>query len=467
MSKQAEPTGSGARNPSFRAVTQDQVEAINQRTWYHSIELPDGTVMPGVIPLEMLRQRIQSFPIPMDLRGRRVLDVGAATGWCSFEMERRGAAVVAVDCVEYEEFHEARRLLGSGVEYRVLDMEEIRPELLGRFDYVLFFGVLYHLRHPLLGLERICALTTDTAFVESFVVNSERLHDATEIPALEFYETDDLGGQIDNWYGPNIPCLLAFCRSAGFASVSLEYCRERRAGVTCRRRAEEPVHDPSDEAPWVNSAVNNRLGDRHFHREKDEYICLYFNTKVEGLTRDQVHVAVDDYAVPVLTLTHLGRKGWQANLKVPPGLDAGRHEIRLRTTHSEFSQSFTIEMLDAPRLKAAADDTPFVPEDQASAPAPELYEVENSMDESATFRGYRKELLSCRFRSSETDLAKNQIRVEVGGQIAPNDFLTHYWDGGWQINTRLPTGLDAGRHLVRVRTQHSPYSSPLTIDLVF
>ena len=72
-------------------------------------------------------------------------------------MERRGADVVAVDCVEFEEFHMARKLLGSSVDYRILDVDELTPQRVGRFDYVLFFGVLYHLRHPLLGLERIAA----------------------------------------------------------------------------------------------------------------------------------------------------------------------------------------------------------------------------------------------------------------------------------------------------------------------
>ncbi|HEX4592810.1 MAG TPA: DUF1698 domain-containing protein, partial [Bryobacteraceae bacterium] len=138
------------QSPEFHRRTQQQAEQLSKHGIYHSLELNDGTIIPGLIGIETLKARIQAFPIPQDLHGKRVLDVGAASGWNSFEMERRGADVVAVDCVEFEEFHMAHKLLGSKVDYRILDVDELTPKSIGRFDYVLFFGVLYHLRHPLL-----------------------------------------------------------------------------------------------------------------------------------------------------------------------------------------------------------------------------------------------------------------------------------------------------------------------------
>lgn len=113
-----------ARDAEFRERTQAQVADLSKTAWYHSIELPDGRVVPGVIGVEALRARLAHFPIPQDLHGKRVLDVGAATGWNSFALERRGAEVVAVDCVEFREFQLARELLGSRVEYRILDVDE-------------------------------------------------------------------------------------------------------------------------------------------------------------------------------------------------------------------------------------------------------------------------------------------------------------------------------------------------------
>src|SRR5579862_6247002 len=154
------PVERAAGNPKFSDLVQQQVALLSTKGWYHSIELPDGQVIQGLIGIEALKARLAAYPIPESLAGNRVLDVGAWTGWCSFEMERRGAQVVAVDCIEFEEFREAHRMTGSRVDYRILDVEELTPKSVGLFDYVLFFGVLYHLRNPLLGLVLNCTLTT-------------------------------------------------------------------------------------------------------------------------------------------------------------------------------------------------------------------------------------------------------------------------------------------------------------------
>src|SRR5277367_541045 len=88
-------------------------DRVRSRFRYHSIELPDGSVLPGLQTVEHLRWRLERFDLPPDLRGKRVLDVGAWDGWFSFECERRGAEVVAVDCVALDTFIEAKQLLGS------------------------------------------------------------------------------------------------------------------------------------------------------------------------------------------------------------------------------------------------------------------------------------------------------------------------------------------------------------------
>jgi len=75
-----------------------------QKGWWHSFELPGGRVIEGVADLASLKHRLAQFPIPDDLTGKRVLDIGAWDGWFSFEMERRGAAVIAVDCWDNERF---------------------------------------------------------------------------------------------------------------------------------------------------------------------------------------------------------------------------------------------------------------------------------------------------------------------------------------------------------------------------
>ena len=328
-----------AGDPRFHKLIQDQVAYLSQEGWFHSIELPGGGIVQGLVSVEALRERLSAFPIPQELGGKRVLDVGAWTGWCGFELERRGAEVVALDCVELEEFQKAHRLVGSAVELRILDVEELSPQAVGLFDYVLFFGVFYHLRNPLLGLEKICSITKDAAFVESYVTDET----ASSACLLEFYETTELGGQIDNWYGPNLNCLLAMCRSAGFARVRLEGVVAGRARVTCWRHWEPPPPNPTQPAPSVHAAVNNRTNDIHFHHGRDEYVCLYFRCQEQGLTLDRIRVEVDGYGVPALALADLGQDGWQANFRAPSWLEPGSHEVRLRTVDSPYSNSFRIE----------------------------------------------------------------------------------------------------------------------------
>ena len=452
--------GRAAGDPAFHELVQQQVALLSTKGWYHSIELPDGRVIQGMIGIDALKGRLAAFPIPSDLTGKRVLDVGAWTGWCSFEMERRGAQVVAVDCVEFEEFREAHRLIGSRVDYRILDVEELTPECVGLFDYVLFFGVLYHLRHPLLGLERICAITKDTAFVESFVSD-----DGSAPAAMEFYETDELGGQIDNWFGPSVSCATALCRAAGFARVNLEYVSERRAGITCRRRWEPAPLDPAQSAPVLYSAVNNRTNDIQFHPGKDEYMCLYFRIDAPGLSRERLRVEIDGLGAPALVLVNLRGQEWQANLHVPPGLAIGPHRVRLRTADSSYSNSFTIVVETA---KARSRDRLRAPAvaPAITQPAPEIYEVSNGMTSSAVFRGHRNEYICCRFRSKEDALDRDNVILQVDDTEQPLMFLTDLGDGCWQANARPAAGLMPGLHYVRIRTISSGLSAPVEITRV-
>ena len=452
------PAERAAGNPTFQDLVQQQVALLSTKGWYHSIELPDGNVIQGMIGLEALQARLAAFPIPADLAGKRVLDVGAWTGWCSFEMERRGAGVVAVDCIEFAEFREAHRMIGSRVDYRILDVEELTPETVGLFDYVLFFGVLYHLRNPLLGLEKICALTRDTAFVETFVTD-----DGAAPCVMEFYETNELGGQIDNWFGPSVACAEALCRSAGFARVRREYVHpDRRAGFTCHRRWEPEPEGPAEPAPVLYSAVNNRTNDVEFHAGKDEYICVYFRSGVAGLTLDRLRVEIDGLGAPVLVLVQLRENEWQANLRVPPGLAEGAHDVRIRTGAGRFSNTFRIWRAGlSPRGTSAAAPAPGA----LDQPAPVIYEIRNGMTESEIFHGHRNEYVCCRFRTPESPLDRAAVILEIDEAAHPVLFLTDLGGGNWQANSRLPAGLPPGPHRVRVRTVGSPFSEPRQIRL--
>ncbi len=283
--------------------------------WWHSFDLPDGSRIDGVSDLDAQKRRLAQFPIPADLRGKRVLDVGAWDGWFSFEMEKRGAEVVAIDRWENPRFYEIRRLLNSRVDYRELDVYDLHPDKIGTFDIVLFMGVLYHVKHPLLALERVCSVTTDMAIVESFV-----LKDRTERNLLEFFEYDEFGGQFDNWFGPTPSCLTALCRTAGFARVELNNVQDFGAAVTCYRKWDDLRSAAGCKLLAVFHAENYGV---NFRSDRDDYVacCL------EGEPPPQPMAG--NFGVHPIFNGKAEAGHWQVNFKLPPGLRPGWHPVRV------------------------------------------------------------------------------------------------------------------------------------------
>ncbi len=123
--------------------------------WYQRFELAPGLTTPGVADtLDLMRRAA----FPEDLTGSSVLDVGTCNGFVAFEAERRGAShVVAADIYPPDHFGFAvlADFFGSQVRYVQATVYELPTLLQTRFDVVAFFGVLYHLRHPLLGLDAV------------------------------------------------------------------------------------------------------------------------------------------------------------------------------------------------------------------------------------------------------------------------------------------------------------------------
>ncbi|HEY2461828.1 MAG TPA: DUF1698 domain-containing protein [Candidatus Acidoferrum sp.] len=188
--------------------------------WFHSISLGNGVVTPGAYDTSLVLDRIA---MPANLSKLSVLDIGAWDGYFSFEAERRGAArVLAMDGYVWLNktwdskagFELARTVLGSKVEDLNFDVMDVAPENVGTFDVVLFLGVLYHLRHPLLALERIRSITTKLLIVETAV-------DLPHIqrPAAAFYPGSEANADETNWWAPNESCCIAMLKSAGFRNI--------------------------------------------------------------------------------------------------------------------------------------------------------------------------------------------------------------------------------------------------------
>jgi len=307
------------------SYVRDWRERLLQGGWWHSFELPDGTRIQGVSDLDAQKIRLAQFPIPQDLSGKRVLDIGAWDGWFSFEMERRGAEVVAIDRFDNPRFREMRARLGSRVEYRQVDVYDVSPSALGYFDVVLFLGVLYHLRHPLLALERVCSVTRDMAAVESFVLQQQHGIPA-ELEAtnlIRFFEDDDFGGQVDNWCAPTTAALQALCRSAGFARADLLNLHEFGAAVMCYRKWDQ---SPT-EVPLL-AVVNSETFGINFNSAREEYVTCLVEPGVE-ISRDTVFPQVDGWGVRPLFAGATEGGYNMVHFKLPPGLAPGWHEVRV------------------------------------------------------------------------------------------------------------------------------------------
>jgi tRNA (mo5U34)-methyltransferase len=154
------------------ADVQQRVDSY--KNWYHRIPLMPGITTPGVNDTESC---LSLLHLPGDLRGMRVLDIGARDGFYSFECERRGADVVAIDYMPPERtgFPIARAILNARVEMMQENLYQLSPEKWGTFDLVLCLGVLYHLRDPLLALDIVRSLTRHRLILETHVIDEALL----------------------------------------------------------------------------------------------------------------------------------------------------------------------------------------------------------------------------------------------------------------------------------------------------
>jgi tRNA (mo5U34)-methyltransferase len=197
-------------------------EQINQLPWHHQIDFGDGLLSKGNTPIDHLREIAEIYFRDI-VSGRSVLDIGCWDGFNSFEAYRRGATrVLAADHFAWSEkcwgdrrsFDLAHRHLAPAVEVMDIDLPDMTPERVGRFDIVLFAGIFYHLRNPFLALEQIARLSREWIIVETHMdaENENR-------PAMIFYPTNELANDPTNWWGPNRACVEAMLRDVGVPHI--------------------------------------------------------------------------------------------------------------------------------------------------------------------------------------------------------------------------------------------------------
>ncbi len=217
--------------------------------WFHNLDLNGVRTAPNHFLYDYPNIKWSCFQhaVPQDLTGKTVLDIGCNGGFYSLEMKRRGAdRVLGIDFDDryLAQARFAAEVKGLDIEFRQLSVYDLAA--LGEtFDVVLFMGVLYHLRHPLLALDLIHDHVAkdllifqsmqrganDAAQVQTDYDFFEMEHfDTPGYPKLHFIE-HQYAGDWTNWWAPNAAASEAMLRSAGF--VILE--RPEDEVYVCRR----------------------------------------------------------------------------------------------------------------------------------------------------------------------------------------------------------------------------------------
>ncbi len=217
-------------------LSADDVLALDHH-WYHCVDLGDGRSTPGWIDL---RGVVDVPGLPPSLTGQRALDVGTYDGFWAFELERRGAAVTALDIDEIpppdtplahragvaaqalgrdpgKGFRALKALRGSTVERVCLDVYDLTPEAVGGpVDLVFLGAMLLHLRNPVGALERVLPVLRPGGRLVLFEPVDVRLSRRKE-PLARFLAYDTTW----TWWYPNRACLAQWARTAGFRDVTV------------------------------------------------------------------------------------------------------------------------------------------------------------------------------------------------------------------------------------------------------
>ena len=255
--------GQGANDPSKadlrfkkQTMTPEEIRAELKRLepWFHRIDLGGGlftkteSVMGEPVDHPLANwQTIQKL-LPLDLSNKTLLDVGCNAGFYAFEAKRRGARrVLGVDG-QRQHVRQGlfvRKLLGLDVEFRRLNVYELDTRSIGQFDITLALGLLYHLKHPILALEKLYRVTNELLVIETAIMPPERTPESFSHPLgeqqmllhpISFVENPaSAKEQVFNWFLPSIEGLKALLRTTGFVEVVVVEAKNERAVVTCRK----------------------------------------------------------------------------------------------------------------------------------------------------------------------------------------------------------------------------------------
>lgn len=211
--------------------------------WFHSIDFGDNIISKGrVKSIDKHLKQEKYFPEDF-FKNKRVLDVGCWDGYYSFYAERMGASeIVAVDTWKYGKlnrknktgFNIAKKILNSRVQDFVLDINEATPEMLGgKFDSIIYMGVIYHQKNPYLSLEIIDSLLLNGGriLIETAISNSDM-----KIPVMQFTPKNTRNKDPTNFWSPNLLCVQKMLEEIGEYSIDKTVVLNQGRGYLIARK---------------------------------------------------------------------------------------------------------------------------------------------------------------------------------------------------------------------------------------
>jgi tRNA (mo5U34)-methyltransferase len=219
--------------PGFMAIANQTLSRdVSERAqklafWFHSIPFPDGHMTAGNKSMAQQQDELIRWQFPADLTGKTMIDIGCADGFYSIVGRQRGAKrVLSIDDQQTMGLQFLLENKVYPIEYRKLDV--MSPEFLDLepFDFVHFAGVFYHLQNPVEAFKRVRRITREVALLEGHINETY----GRGLPYAVYYEGSELNNDPTNWWGPNLPCLEAMIRTAGFSHYRLTDIVDEQAG---------------------------------------------------------------------------------------------------------------------------------------------------------------------------------------------------------------------------------------------
>lgn len=258
-----------AQHAPGEASIADRIAAL--RPWFHNLHLPDGSQTAPEHPLgDFPAYKWQEIAptLPEDLSGWRVLDIGCNAGFYSLEFARRGATVVAIDSNAHylEQARWAAELFGltEHIELRRMQVYELARSD-EQYDLVLFLGVFYHLRYPLLSLDVVSRKVHRLLYFQTLTMPGQEVFAGTADRAMHERELMSEPGwpkmafiehrfadDPTNWWAPNHAAVEAMLRSCGMQVLA----RPGQETYLCR----PDPQNPGCAADWNRVEYNAALG---------------------------------------------------------------------------------------------------------------------------------------------------------------------------------------------------------------